>query len=462
MGVDLSLVSGRGQLEDNERASLSGISIGIVCPNAFADQMERVLKYFPTLVPIVRSYDNEEQAPELANELTGSVEVLLFSGPVPYWRAKERIAFELPVHYVPLSGSGLYRALFLLDRRYRKQPLSYDTLPRQDVERVWREIGEPDWPVFGFDGRSNPSRRELVEFHRKLYDQGATKAALTGVRTVSEELTRLGIPNEWIVPTDLDIVVALERALLATATRRSKEPQIVVGLINIDKFDRLAVQQSSEHDVQRLKLDIHRLLLGYVESLDGHLTHLGGDEYLFVTTRGIFERETGGYKRIPLARDMEKAFGLSLSIGIGFGQTANQAGTHARLALRQSKEAGGNVAFIVREDKGLIGPLEMSDPWEADLSLISAERIKRAEQAGMTAVYLSKLIVDVSRRGKTRYVAQELASLLGVTVRTVHRLLTVWLDDKLVSIVGEERSLGKGRPKQVYELTFIAEIVRNL
>src|SRR5690606_27026264 len=112
--------------------------------------------------------------------------------------------------------------------------------------------------------------------------------------------------------------------------------------VNVDEFGRHVRQRASEHDVQRLMLDIHRTLLDYVESLNGYLTHLGGDEYLFFTTRGIFEKETGGYKSIPLAREVYRTLGLSLSIRIGFGPSANEAGTHARLALGNAKQAGGN------------------------------------------------------------------------------------------------------------------------
>lgn len=96
------------------------------------------------------------------------------------------------------------------------------------------------------------------------------------------KLTQLGIPNEWLLPSDQDIVVSLERALLSTASRRSREGQIVVGMINIDDFGAQALRRNNEHEVQKLKLDIHRMVLDYVESLDGYLTHLGGDEYLFL------------------------------------------------------------------------------------------------------------------------------------------------------------------------------------
>jgi hypothetical protein len=235
-----------------------------------------------------------------------------------------------------------------------------------------------------------------------------------------------------------------------------KEAQIVVGLLNVDHFGRHIQNQISEHEVQKFKLEIHRMLLDYVESLDGYLTHLGGDEYLFFTTRGIFERETGGYKSIPLARKAGKTFGLSLSIGIGFGRSANEAGTHARSALRKSKEAGGNTCFIVREDRTLIGPLEMADPIAHDLSVTDAELLQKAEAAGMTSEYLIKLLARVARSGKTDFKVFELAAMLDITVRSTHRLLLQWIDNGLIDVARMEK-VPKGRPRQVYRLTFLAD-----
>ena len=450
------------QQTDSDGNRGNGIAIGVICPNAFAAKMLDVLKSFPSFTPIIRTYAIEDEASQLAEELMTSVEVLFFTGPIPYQRAKEQVRFTVPAIYIPLTGTGLYRSLLQIQKKYGDLSLSIDTVLKPTAEKIWKELDEPLNMLIVYDAHAHPTRQELIDFHCGNFTSGRTGAALTGIKSVSEELMRLGVHNVWITPTEQDIIVSLERALLSTESRRSKESQIVVGLINIDKFGHLAGLKNSELEVQKLKLDIHRMLLGYVESLDGHLTHLGGDEYVFVTTRGIFERETGGYKSIPLAKEVEKSLGISLSIGIGFGLSAGLAGTHARIALRQSKDAGGNVGFIVREDRGIIGPLEMTEPWEIDLSLISADLIARTAKVGMNSMYLSKLIVDVSRRGRTEYIAQDLAVLLGVTVRTVHRLLVEWLDEGLVQIVGEERGVGKGRPKQVFDLSFITEIVRTL
>ena len=443
-------------------AHKNSIAVGVICPEAFFDTVSAVLKSFPSFAPEILAYRDENEAPALAEELAERAEVLFFTGPIPYSRAKEQMTFPIPAHYVPMNGTGLYRSLLDVQIKYGGGiAVSIDTVTQQTAERCAKEFGDRLPTLVCMAESVRTGRKEIVDFHCGMFRSGQTGVAITAIRSVSEQLTKLGVPNEWMVPTEQDIIVSLERALLATETRRSKESQMVIGLINIDNFSRTAERQESEHEVQRLKLDIQRVLLGYAESLDGHFTPMGGDEYLFVTTRGIFERETGGYKRIPLNWDMDKTLGLSLSIGIGFGYSANQAGTHARMALRQAKEAGGNVGFIVREDRGVIGPLEMTETWKLDLSFLSPDLLKKAELAGMHYKYLSKMVVDVSRRGKTEYKTQELAQLLGVTTRTVHRLLVVWQDEGLVHVVGEERTAGKGRPKQIFNMSFLSEVVRK-
>ncbi|MFM1654162.1 hypothetical protein ACI7RC_18980 [Brevibacillus sp. B_LB10_24] len=435
----------------------NSIKIGVIGPPAIVEVIRETLRSFPNFSPVIRASNRIGDAPVFAAEIMGQVEVLLFSGYYPYKIAKEQVSFTVPVHYIPLTGTGLYRSLFRMYRSGKIGGLSIDLLANQAVEKVLAELGVPASGMHYYDGV--PYRLEdMIQFHLQTYQQGKSAGALTGVKAVADELTRRNVPNEWVIPTAQDISVSLERALLSTEKRRNKESQIVFGLIQIDDYNQLLERSHSEHDVQKVKLEIHRLFLDYAGCLDGHLTSLGGDEYMFVTTRGIFERETRGYKFIPILIDAKRSLGVSLSIGIGFGQTANEAGTHARLALRQAKEFGGDICFIVREDRSVIGPVEMAHPMVYELSVTDEELLMRAEKAGMTASYMSKLMAQVSRLGKMEYTAQELASILGVTLRSSHRILLQWLDAELVEIVGVEKISSKGRPRQVYRLSFVDEL----
>ncbi|MBB6635028.1 hypothetical protein [Cohnella thailandensis] len=431
------------------------IKVGIIGTEAFIGLVLRVIKSFPTFLPVAREAANEKEAVQAAEQLSPEVEALVLSGALSNRAVKLSASLSVPTFYVPLNGAGLYKALFSAFRAGKLEGgISVDSLTKAMVMRTLTDLGLERTKVFVYDGPAYASPEQVVAFHSRLAESGQCRVAFTGVDQAAEQLHDLSIPCEIIAPSDQDVIVILERALLSTESRRGKESQIVVGMINVDDFGKLAMRRTSEHEVQKLKLDIHRMVLNYVELLDGYLTALGGDEYLFFTTRGIFERETGGYKTIPLAKDAYTTYGLSLSVGIGFGTSANDAGTNARSALRKAKEAGGNACFIIREDATLIGPLEMADPVQAILSPTDAELIKKAEEAGMTSTYLSKLLQHMARFSKYEYKVHELAELLNITVRSAHRLLLQWIDGGLVDIAGYEK-MPKGRPRQIYRFTFL-------
>lgn len=435
------------------------IKIGVVGTEAVVSRVLRVLNAFPSFEPVVRVVGQELEAPDTAAALEDEVEALLLSGPAPQRLLKEKKPVAVPVHHVPLTGAGLYKALFEAQRAGRLGPeavLSVDSLTKTMVMRTLRDLALEGLKIAVYEGPSYASPDKLVAHHRKIAESQDCVFAFTGVERVAEELSRLNIPHALLLPSDEDIIVTLERALLSTESRKGKESQIVVGMVTVDEFGKLVQRSASEHEIQKLKLDIHRMVLDYVESLDGYLTPVGGDEYLFFTTRGIFERETGGYKTIPLAKDANLSYGISLSIGIGFGATASEAGSNARSALRKSVAAGGNACFIVREDRTLIGPLEMADPVASIMAPLDPELLRRAEEAGMTGAYLSKLLAYMSRHGKYDYQVHELASMLNVTVRSAHRLLLQWADAGLVGIAGMEK-MPKGRPRQVYRFSFLAD-----
>ncbi|MFD1409022.1 hypothetical protein ACFQ49_12860 [Kroppenstedtia eburnea] len=444
-------------MNEQKSARGGGIAIGVIGPSILVQRTEEALKSFPSFIPFLRTCRSREEAATQAEELMRDVEVLLFCEYHLYIGAKERVSFTVPVHTVPLMGTGLYRSLFRLKSLFGLKSLSIDSVSENYVEQMLGELGERPEEIRFFSGPSHAGEKEILRFHQESRRNRGETVVLTGIRPVAEVLDHAGIPHEWVTPTHQDLIVALERALLSTQTRRNKEAQIVVGVIQIDGYRGSLDSFSSQHEAQRLELDLHRTILDYVQQLDGHLTNLGGGEYLFFTTRGIFERETRGYKFIPLLQDTKRSTGHSLSIGIGFGRSATDAGSHARLALRQSKESGGNICFIVREDRSVIGPVAMTPPVIYDLSVTDARLLEEAEKAGMSATYIGKLIAQINRYDKIDYTAHELASVLGITVRSAHRILVQWLDAELVEIIGEEKISTKGRPRQIYRLTFVRD-----
>lgn len=438
-----------------------GIDIGIIGPAFLVTKLEQVLKQFPTLVPQFGACANVQELVSLTAEISAFTEVLLFTDPYSYYVGRKHANKQVPVHFVPLTGTALYRALYKMRQRSISFSLSVDSVSRSFMEKVVRELDERAICFDFYPKMAELNPDDVLQFHRRQYEDGQCTAVLTGIGSVAEQLEDIGIPNELLSPTEQDMVVSLERTLLATESRRNKESQIVVGIISIDHLRTTTRINSSEHDIQRMHLDIHGILLEYVESWKGHLTPLGGGEYLFITTRGTFEEVTGGYKSLPLAKEIENRYSLTVSVGVGLGVSAYEAGTNARLALRHCIDGGGNMCFIVREDQSVIGPLELAEPLSVNLSLLDAALLARAEQAGLVSGYLIKLVNCITRIGKLDYTARELASILHVTVRTTHRLLVVWVDAGLVESTGMEKSGARGRPTQIYRLTCLSNLSRS-
>ncbi|MEH7226071.1 hypothetical protein V7112_19840 [Bacillus sp. JJ1566] len=436
------------------------IIIGIVSPEALVNEVMKALESFPNFQPFfLHSTASTIDTKDIEN-LINKVEVLLFMEFPTYLKAKQLFNFAIPTHYVPLMGTGLYRSLFLIENKYDIRHLSIDTVEEKYIQRILYELGETNYEFTSISPYSqNNSFEAIVQFHQENF-QKHRSIAITGTEEISLRLSELGVPNEWVIPTYQDLIVSLERALLATEARKNKESQIVFGIIDIDKFDKATEKYTTEHEVQLFKLKFQQMMLNYTKLLDGHLINSGGEEFSFITTRGIFERETRGYKFIPLLNSAKTELGVSISIGVGFGLSAAEAGSHARMALRQSKELGGNVCYIVREDQSVIGPVDIITDTQYekyDLSITDAELLYKAEQAGMSAAYMTKLMARVARHKKYDYTAQELATTLNITTRSAHRILLKWMDANLVDIVGEEKITYKGRPRRIYRLSFILD-----
>ncbi|MFS0823266.1 hypothetical protein [Bacillus sp. 1P02SD] len=436
------------------------IIIGIVSPVELVNEIMKALESFPNFQPFFLHSTPSTIEPKDIENLVNKVEVLLFMEFPTYLKAKQLFNFSIPAHYVPLMGTGLYRSLFLIKNQYDLRHISIDTVEEKYIQQILYELGETNYEFTSFPHYSQTTTfEEIVEFHQQSY-QNFSSIVITGTQEVSLKLSDLGIPNEWVTPTYQDLIVSLERALLATEARKNKESQIVFGIIDIDQFDKATEKYKTEHEVQVFKLKFQQMMLNYTKLIDGHLINSGGDEFSFITTRGIFERETRGYKFIPILNSAKTELGVSISIGVGFGLSAAEAGNHARIALRQSKELGGNVCYIVREDQSVIGPVDIITDTQYekyDLSITDAELLNKAEQAGMSAAYMTKLMARVARHKKYDYTAQELATTLNITTRSAHRILLKWMDANLVDIVGEEKITYKGRPRRIYRLSFILD-----
>ena len=427
------------------------IKVGVVGPLWIRESLQRCFNLFPSLSPIFRLSDRLSDASDFTVELASQVDCLLYSGRVPYLVAKENIPDHISAFYIPLKGAGLYRALYRLKQRRDMSHISFDGIQLQFIESVKTSLSE-NFTYNVFEEAVLPgSLEQIIQFHKEVDKVNDCCAAVTSLKIVHERLGEEGITSEWLIPTEEDMIVILERLLLATTQRKEKEMQIVFGRIYIDDTSFMK-DFKTERQLQTRNHQINRLLFDFVEQFDGYLTPFHDHEYLFITNRGAFERITEGYKSLPILDEAKKGLGVKLSIGIGFGETAFQAGGNARTAVFQAKNFGGNCGFIVREDREVFGPIELDVPIKYPLSITDQKLIEKAADIGTSAVYLEKTLSMLKRKKDNRFSAQEVAEILGITNRSAHRILQSWLDGEIIEVIGTEKVTRRGRPRQVFTI----------
>ncbi|HEY4553870.1 MAG TPA: hypothetical protein VIG80_11790 [Bacillaceae bacterium] len=430
----------------------NGVRLGVIGPVWMREPMENCLEMFPSIVPVLRLSDELEDAAAFTEELADSVDALLFSGQLPFMVAKPVLPQGIPAAYIPLKGTGLYQALYKLRMKRPFTSISFDGIAPAYVERVRMELNE-DFAYSIFEEKSVLEHAESIEhFHEQHFRNNKVSGAVTSMKIVSERLEAKGIPAVWLRPTAEDITVALERLLLATSQRKQRESQIVFGRIQTESGSHFVSELASEHQVQKRNVQLYRLLLDYAEQLEGYLTAVSESEYMFITNRGTFERVTEGYKNMPILGEVKRKLHLRISMGVGFGRSAIEAGTHARMALFQAREHGEPACFIVREDRTVFGPVEVAPPVTYPLKVTDRRMLEKAEKAGMNAAHLMKMIGLVRRKKANEFTAYELSQLLGVTPRSAHRIILSWLDANIIHIIGTEKLSSRGRPRQVFRL----------
>lgn len=428
------------------------VRVGVIGPGELVNKTVAVARRMNGLKIITAPYHDEEEAGSLYDSVVDRVEAVLFTGPVPYYRTLAERHASVPTLYVPASGTGLYRALFQLRDQHDLRCISVDTVSRADVEETYRELGLPSEGVLSLAYSGDISRRDLVEFHSRPYVEGRTSVALTCLHSAYRDLVARGVPCYWLVPTDSDITIALEKAVLAVESSRNRQTQMVVGLLSPDDFEAVAMREGSEYRVQQLRLEIHRTLLQFVQAFDGYLVPAGGEDYLFFTTRGDFERVTHLLTRTSLLDQVRRSLPVTISMGVGFGHSAGQAGAHARIALQQARREGGGRAYAVLEDRRLIGPLGSEAPVSVALRSVDPELLAAAEDAGLSAPTFSRVLAVIAGLRQETFTANDLARGLDVSLRSANRILSRLTATGLVEEAGQEKLFTAGRPRRVYRL----------
>ncbi|WZL72581.1 hypothetical protein QBE52_16170 [Clostridiaceae bacterium 35-E11] len=428
------------------------IRLGIVGAADTVDKIKTVAKEFEEQIEIVvYSYKNKNETVKLLKNCEDKVDVIVFSGQVPYVVAQQEKVITKPSVYVPRTGTSLYRAFWQMKERgidYTK--ISFDTIEKKAVEEVVKELDIPIEKLYVKSYPGDIDYNELVEYHYKLWKEKKINIVATCLSKTFEKLRTLGVPVLKLYPTIPLIREYIHKAIYIGDVKKIKATQIAVQIV---KIKNKTSNMSSEYEFLKLKNKLEETLIQYTQDSFGSVFPFGRDEYLIFSTRGAIESQWKNhelYKKITLH---DQSLQMKVASGIGFGNTVYEAEANARVALGYAEEEDYNCCFMVDENGQISGPIgEEGKTLSYELAVINEEMQEIAEKVQVSAAYLSKIKAIIQKIGTNKVNAEELANYLGVSVRSGRRILKRITDAGYGKVIATESTANTGRPRQIYEI----------
>ncbi|PLS17907.1 transcriptional regulator [Bacillus sp. M6-12] len=428
------------------------IRVAVIGPEDLINQVFSLGKSYPEIVMIPVSYSHEQETLEVVQPILDAVDVLFFTGIIPYQITKTSLMTDKPMVFIPPTGTGLYRTLFKIITETTYNPLhaplkmSVDTIDKAEVEECLEELEIiPEKVFLNVDQQADA----LVNFHLKMWEENSTHVAITCVKSVYERLKDLGILVYRVIPTKSAIRICLQNVLLEGKALLQRNTQIAIGILHFHNL--FAAGQLSEYGIQRRKAALQNLLIDFSEEAQAIFDWSERDEVRFITTRGTMERMTQNYKKVPLINEITMKVEIETSLGIGFGQTANEAEHNAHTALIKA-QSNKPSCFIVDLDGTVVGPVGQNQQLQYSLRSDDPIRMQLVKTSGLSVATINKLLSFCESFGTKSITALDLANGLGVTIRSARRILAILERSNLAVIVGEEQPIHRGRPRQLYEI----------
>jgi len=403
------------------------------------------------VLPVV--YQDASEVPGLIDKYDNDVDVWLFSGKVPYVYAVQSQKSSKPLHYIPHTGSSVYRVLLQMARKGQVEinKISFDTFNRKEIEETFADISVPIPEIYVNNYEGLVTADELTRYHYDLWKNGNTTTAVTCFYSSYLKLQELGVPVFRIWPTRDNIRTLLDVALSKAEASRYKDGQIAIQHIAIERYEDFVRESASSYQVMRLELQLYELLVQYTETIRGTIVIHGNGQYTIYSTRGIIATVTKEFTVMPLLEEITKNLNVKVIGGIGFGQTAYSADESAHIALGLARTAGSGKWMVVLDDRTVIGPLSSPSHLQYCIRTDDQATIKLAEMLNISIRTLNKLFAAFEKVDNQTIGAEELALNLAITTRSARRLLGKLLSEGFAEIAGEEVPV-KGRPRKLYRI----------
>jgi predicted transcriptional regulator len=427
------------------------IKLGIIGPKDSLDKICKVAEEFTDKVRIYRFvYESKDETLSLIEACQKVVDVVLFSGHIPYYIAKYGNAIYKPTFYVPRVGTSILKVLFEIhkkDMNYSK--ISIDSIQEVALKEVAEEMDIKFDEFYVIPYEENIEYEELAGRHIKLWEEGKIKIAITGLTKTYEKIKAAGIPAFKLIPTTFLIREYLTKAIYAADAIKSREKQLSVQIVKIKNDNKY-----SHYQFMEMKNDFERFLIKYTKSVYGSIFPSGRDEYMIFSSRGIINSyKSDGFKNFLETSENKN---IVFASGIGYGTTVYNAECNAKIALDFAMTSDGTCLYIVDEFGKIKGPIVDDSSYTLEYNLAETDKNiqQLAEEINISPAYVSKLMAVINRTNSYIFDANDLSTHLDISTRSARRILTALVNSGYAEVIAKESNAKTGRPRNKYRIDF--------
>lgn len=432
----------------------TGVKIGIIGPQTTATVIQQVVeKEFPEIQLVFRCSEFYEESAAIAEVFQNEREVegLLFTGPTNYAYARKRLVPTIPWNYLPHSRTSVYQALFEAAVMYHSdlKAISVDRYEEELLREVLSLAGLGETRILRapFGEEEYDFERKLLEFHRDNYRQGRVSVCVTSMEHICQPLRDEGIPCVRVYPAKEVVQEQLYHLQLLHLSAKENQGRLAVIAIHFDYiFDDEQDLFLREWEKMRYQNEFKERVYSIAQRLEAAVFGDGLDQFFIVTTRNmlqnVFLKDNEHSKLLQFGQRSPQ---YRVWLGMGVGNTMLEARSRAAMALNHSIADRSGTSYLVENEGGTSSPI---GSWDVQTGTYRLERFAQRTRLGMSTL---RRLAQVLRQTEGSVTSEQLARRLGITSRSVNRIVARLEEAGCVTTVGKQ-TMGKGRPARVMKI----------
>ncbi|MDY4576312.1 MAG: hypothetical protein SPD90_14770 [Intestinibacter sp.] len=382
---------------------------------------------------------------------------IIFAGLAPYTYSKMYLAPKAIWEYLPLQNGSLTNCLLqAVYAGYDIKNISIDLYSSSDLSEVFR-ILNVDLESIKINSLhlkiDNENYNEIAfNFHKRNYENNKDVCIITAFNTVHYKLLENNITNFMTVPTKVLIKDTFQKVILKYNAKVNKESQIVIGYIEINFPDEYSIINMHDYYYVKEKNKISEIIYSFAQDIKAAVTEVSFNTYQLVSTRNVLEVETDNFREFEILNSVSENSLHNLSIGFGYGKTADEAKLNANLAMMKSKKIGESCVYVIYENKEVIGPIK--NKAEKKEEKIDSKLMLIAENCNVSINKIFSIYNAIDKYQKNTFTPKEISDICKMSIRSTNKLLAILENHGYTEIVGKKFSNGSGRPTRIIKFKF--------